>query len=88
VHHAIEQQVLKNYPDLFNEEELNALENLRGIPKNIADDLHQSFIRELWDNFYEEFPPGTATRQDFLNERRFIDKQLGQYFNPPCGGGR
>jgi hypothetical protein len=32
VHHAIEQQVLDRYPGLFSEQEINSLENLRGIP--------------------------------------------------------
>jgi len=32
VHHAIELQVLKHYPGAFTEAELNASENMRGIP--------------------------------------------------------
>jgi len=86
VHHAIEQQTLKNYPGLFTEQEIQALENLRGIPNDVADEIHQSLIRELWNNFYDEFPPGTATREDFILEREFIDQIVGYFFNPPVGG--
>jgi hypothetical protein len=52
----------------------------------VADEIHQSLIRELWNNFYDEFPPGTATREDFILEREFIDQIVGYFFNPPVGG--
>lgn len=32
IHHAIEQQVLTKYPNVFRRDEINSLENLRGIP--------------------------------------------------------
>ena len=42
VHHGVEQQVLKKPQtmDLFTQEEMHSLENLRGIPKEINSDLH------------------------------------------------
>jgi hypothetical protein len=38
VHHAVEQQALRRYPGLITDAEMNSLENLRGIPKNINSD--------------------------------------------------
>lgn len=32
VHHAVEQQVMRRYPNLVRKEEMHSLENLRGIP--------------------------------------------------------
>lgn len=46
VHHAIEQQILKRHSNLFSLEEIHALENLRGIPKEINSDIHLSKIRK------------------------------------------
>ena len=79
VHHAIEQQVLEQYPGLFTPKEINALENLRGIKKGFHDDkVHKSWIREKWTTFYEDHPPGVATKKDFYNMRDEIDRAFGQ----------
>jgi len=37
--------MLKRHPNLFSLEEIHALENLRGIPKEINSELHLSKIR-------------------------------------------
>ncbi|SEA55972.1 RHS repeat-associated core domain-containing protein [Chitinophaga terrae (ex Kim and Jung 2007)] len=80
VHHAIEQQVLKRYPGLFTESEINSLENLRGIPKSMNSDLHLSKIRKAWNEFYKNNP--TTTRADLLKKATEIDKIYGRLFLP------
>jgi RHS repeat-associated protein len=80
VHHAIEQQVLNNFPGLFSPEEIHSLSNLRGIPNEYNDSLHLSLIRKEWDQFYRDNP--TATRRQFFSKRTAIDKKFGCYFNP------
>jgi hypothetical protein len=80
VHHAIEQQVLTRYPGLFSENEINSLENLRGIPKDANSDLHLSQIRRSWNQFYRtNLHP---TRQQILNKATEIDRGFGNYFLP------
>ena len=81
VHHAIERQVLKNYPNLFTEAELHSLENLRGIPKTINSDVHLSKIRVEWNKFYSSTP--NPTRQQFLQKAKEIDDMFGSQFYPP-----
>ena len=46
VHHAIELQVLDRFPGAFSEAELNAVENMRGVPPELEGkmQLHQSKI--------------------------------------------
>ncbi|MEV0975430.1 ricin-type beta-trefoil lectin domain protein [Streptomyces sp. NPDC049915] len=80
VHHAVERQVLKRYPGLFSIDELNAPENLRGIPSSVNSDLHLSRIRILWNGFYNTHP--TATRQEILDYATFIDDFVGGEFEP------
>ncbi|MFI9807174.1 putative T7SS-secreted protein [Streptomyces sp. NPDC052301] len=81
VHHAIEQQVLKRYPNLFKADEIHSLENLRGIPKgDINSRIHLSEIRKSWNDFYRAHP--TATRQQVLEHVTKVDDMLGHWFNP------
>lgn len=81
VHHAIEQQVLKRYPGLFNESEIHSYENLRGIPIEVNSDVHLSKIRKEWNKFYRTNP--NPVRQDILDKATEIDNLYGNQFNPP-----
>ncbi len=81
IHHAIEQQVLKRYPGLVNPGDMHALPNLRGIPKEINNELHLSSIRKEWNDFYEEHP--SPTREDLDTYAKYIDDKYGSQFNPP-----
>jgi len=56
VHHAIERRVLKKYPGLFTEQEIHALENLRGISNDVNRQLHLRELRLVWNQFYREHP--------------------------------
>lgn len=74
VHHAIELGVITRYgPDVFTPAELNALNNMRGIPpeRTLTDamsttrgrrQLHNSAIRTLWDNHYQRIDFEIASR--------------------------
>src|SRR5258707_473732 len=77
VHHAIELNVLDKYPGSFSEAELNALENMRGVPTEQLGrkQLHNSKIREIWDRHYARLDqevaaghlqPGTAEYNDLV----------------------
>jgi hypothetical protein len=82
VHHSIEQQVLRR-PEtagLFTEEEIQAYENLRGIPNEINSDLHLSRIRKEWNRFYKE--NRNATREQVIQKRMEIDREYGHLFKP------
>ena len=81
VHHAIEQQVLKKYPNLFTLDEIHALENLRGIPKETNSDIHLSKIRKDWNRFYRNHP--NPTKEEVINYMIKLDKKYGENFNPP-----
>jgi hypothetical protein len=81
VHHAIPQAVLKRYPGLFTHAELDALSNLRGIPKAINRDLHLSTINRTWNNFYRDYP--NATRDMIEQYANLLDRWLGHNFLPP-----
>ncbi len=81
VHHAVEQQVKKRYPDLVSDSELHSLENLRGIPKEINSDVHLSKVRKEWNKFYRENP--SPTKQQLLDKATNIDNQFGSQFTPP-----
>ncbi|MGY0695009.1 hypothetical protein ACW2QC_19980 [Virgibacillus sp. FSP13] len=81
VHHAVEQQVLKRFPNLFSLEEIHALENLRGIPKEINNDIHLSKIRKDWNRFYRNHP--NPTKEEVINYMIELDKKYGEKFNPP-----
>ncbi|MFJ2773631.1 DUF6531 domain-containing protein [Streptomyces sp. NPDC087300] len=81
VHHAIEQQVLKRYPNLFSADEIHSLENLRGIPKgDINSKVHLSAIRVEWNKFYNANP--APTRQEVLDHVSKVDDKLGNWFQP------
>ena len=81
VHHAIEQQILKRHPNLFSLDEIHALENLRGIPKEVNNDIHLSKIRRDWNRFYRNNP--NPTKEEVINYMIDLDKKYGENFNPP-----
>jgi hypothetical protein len=81
VHHAIEQQILKLYPRLFTKAELDAIKNLRGVPKELNSELHLSFIRRAWNRFYSNYP--NASRADIEQYASILDSFVGSLFNPP-----
>ncbi len=80
VHHAIEQQVLKEYPGLFTTNEIHSLENLRGIPKGVNSEVHLSAIRKLWNGFYKTH--SNPSRQEVLDFATEVDDKLGHWFTP------
>ncbi len=82
VHHAVEQQVLTRYPELFRSEEIHSLENLRGIPTGMTNNaVHLSEIRTLWNEFYRSHP--SPTRGEVLDWATQIDRKPGVFFDPP-----
>jgi hypothetical protein len=81
VHHAVEQQVLRRYPDLVSESQIHSLENLRGIPNELNNTVHLSAIRKEWNRFYKT--NATPTQQDLLDKATEIDSTFGAQFNPP-----
>jgi RHS repeat-associated protein len=83
VHHAVEQQVLKRYPGLFDVTEIHSLENLRGIPLESNNTLHLSQIRRSWNGFYRTNP--APTREDVLSHATEVDRLFGSQFLPPIG---
>lgn len=85
VHHAVEQQVLKKWPGLFDKEFMHSLDNLRGIPKDINNTLHLSTIRKEWNKFYKKFDNAgiIPTKQQVLDYANAIDKKFGHLFDPP-----
>jgi hypothetical protein len=86
VHHSIEKQVIESrWPGLFDELEIHSLENLRGISGELNVELHLKAIRNKWDDFYDQFPPGgpIPTRQQVLDYAKQIDDEFGKYFSPP-----
>ncbi len=83
VHHAVEQQVATRYPHLFAPDELNSLENLRGIPNSLDDTLHKTLIRREWNEFYRLHPASTTTRTQLMEKATEIDRKFGHLFDPP-----
>lgn len=85
VHHAVEQQVLKKWPGLFDKEFMHSLDNLRGIPKSVNNTLHLSTIRKEWNKFYKKFDDAgiIPTKEQVLNYANAIDKKFGHLFDPP-----
>jgi hypothetical protein len=81
VHHAVEKQIITRYPGLFSKEEIQSLENLRGIPKHLNREIHLIQIRLRWNDFYRENP--RPSREDVLRHATKIDTELGSNFNPP-----
>ena len=85
VHHAIEQQVWKKWPGLFDDAFKHSLENLRGIPKKINNTLHLKDIRKEWDKFYKKFDDAgiIPTKEQVEKMVKAIDKKYGHLFDPP-----
>jgi hypothetical protein len=81
VHHAIPQTVLKKYPGLFTRMEIDAFSNLRGIPKEINQTLHLSFLAKAWNRFYKKYP--NATRDMIEHYADLLDRWVGHLFLPP-----
>jgi len=81
IHHAVEQQIISNYPSVVTLSEIHSLENLRGIPKSINSNLHLSQIRRVWNKFYRENQ--TPTKAEFLEKATEIDDMFGTQFDPP-----
>jgi hypothetical protein len=80
VHHAIEQDIINKYPNLFTKDEINSLFNLRGIPKDMNSRLHLSQLRMEWDRFYKTHM--MATRQEIIDFKVTLDQKYGNQFNP------
>ncbi|BCG79528.1 hypothetical protein [Mesorhizobium sp. 113-3-3] len=83
VHHSVEQGINNKYPGLFSDEELNSIENLRGIRKEFDIKLHQKVIKSEWNKFYRAHT--VATRQQVLDYASHLDKKYGHLFDPPIG---
>lgn len=82
VHHAVEQQTMKNYPGVVSPSQMHSLENLRGIPKgNINNRVHLSAIRREWNRFYDQHP--NPTQQQLLDHATKLDDKYGHLFDPP-----
>jgi len=84
-HHAVEQQVLTKYPGVVSDVEMQSINNLRGIPKDINSEVHLSAIRKEWNDFYKTFDQsGTVpTKQQLLDKATEIDNKFGNLFDPP-----
>lgn len=72
--------MLTRYPGRFTVDEINAAENLRGIPKSINNWARLSAIRKAWDAFYEAKPD--ATREEIEQFRDLLDSRWGGNFVP------
>lgn len=85
VHHAVEQQVLKKWPGLFDDVFMHSIDNLRGIPKSLNNTLHLSSIRKDWNRFYDLYKKSgtTPSKQSVLDYAKHIDKKYGHLFDPP-----
>lgn len=64
VHHSIELQVLGRYHGVFTEQELNSLDNMRGIRPELGGkrQLHNAGIRAFWDRHYRALDDEIAKR--------------------------
>lgn len=78
VHHAVEQQTLKRFPNAVSPEEIHSLENLRGIPVDKNASVHLSEIRKVWNDFYRRNL--NPTKQDLLHQAGRIDKLFSNIF--------
>ena len=85
IHHAVEQDVMKEYPGVCKWEEINSWENLRGIPEDFNKRAHLSYIRVQWNKFYRAHPAASKppTKQELLDYATKIDRALGSVFDPP-----
>jgi hypothetical protein len=81
IHHAVERQVARDFPDLVSKSQIHSLENLRGIPKGINGETHLSQIRKMWNRFYKTHP--NPTLDQLLDQATKIDNHLGHLFDPP-----
>jgi hypothetical protein len=83
VHHAVEQQAIRRYPDAqITPNEMHSLENLRGVPKGeVNSRVHLSELRKEWNRFYRDNP--APAKQDLLKFATQLDKKYGHEFNPP-----
>lgn len=82
VHHAVEQQVHRRYPEVVSESEMHSLENLRGIPKGeVNNRVHLSQLRKEWNRFYKANP--NPTKDDLLDFATKMDDKYGTQFDPP-----
>ncbi|RJQ79987.1 hypothetical protein D5S17_09460 [Pseudonocardiaceae bacterium YIM PH 21723] len=81
VHHAVERQVITNYPGVVAPQEMHSLENLRGIPSGeVNRKVHLSALRRAWNAFYLANP--NPTKQQLLDEATRLDDLYGNQFNP------
>ncbi len=103
VHHAVELQALDKYPGVYSEPELNALENMRGIPPELQGrrQLHNSKIREILDRHYRgldaeiaarQLQPGTPEYNGLVRDwlasgSRQVDWALDPFFSESRAGG-
>lgn len=86
VHHAVEQRVRNIYPHLdISPNEMHSLDNLRGIPKELAPEYHQGKLQKEWNRFYKANP--NPTRQDLLDHATKMDDKYGHMFIPPVRQG-
>ncbi|MCW1916977.1 zeta toxin family protein [Luteolibacter sp. GHJ8] len=82
VHHAVEQQMSEKYGGPIPEEEMNSLENLRGIPIDLNTDLHLRMIRMDLNDLYSQFK-GWPPKEELLRFARIIDQRYGHLYIPP-----
>lgn len=85
VHHAIPQYVFEKWPKLFDKKIKHSLDNLRGIPKEGAFQLHQKEIHGEWNEFYRLYKKmkKTPTKRAIEKMVKSIDIKYGSRFNPP-----
>jgi hypothetical protein len=81
IHHAIEQQVQRRFPELFTAAEIHGAENLRAILKGAFNsEVHLSKIRILWNDFYEVVEAsglaGEAAKRAFGSFRGYVDTYI------------
>jgi hypothetical protein len=85
VHHAVEQKYLttkdNNFPNIVPPEEMHSLENLRGIPKEKDNKLHQIEIDNEWEKFRRR--TDNITKSKLLTKATEVDDKYGVEFLPP-----
>jgi RHS repeat-associated protein len=88
VHHAVPQHVLSKYPGVVTKSEIHSLENLRGIPKDINGELHQSTLKKEWNKIFDEWDKmkKKPTKQELLDKATELDRKYGDRFDPPHKG--
>jgi hypothetical protein len=80
IHHAIELQVLDRYPDVFEQDELNAFGNMRGIPYEIGGDQLELQSQALGSEYQNGGPvPTPVDPSEYIEERAGVSQgQLHQ----------